>query len=107
MFGFPDICSEKKKICNLESVLEGLKTCIQEIENRKVSLEIKTVALEEQVDILTKEKAELLEEIKEMSFRNQGVEGSVTTAKVENGSDTTVCCKVWNWLKDKRREKNW
>ena len=70
-------------------MLEGLKTCIQELENQKVSLEMKTVDLEEQVDILTKEKAELLEEIKEMSFMSQGVEGSVTTAKVENGSDTS------------------
>jgi len=86
---FPDICSEKKKICDLESVLEGLKTCIQELENQKVSLEMKTVDLEEQVDILTKEKAELMEEIKEMLFMNQGVEGSLTTAEVENGSDTS------------------
>jgi len=86
---FPDICSEKKKISDLESALEGLKTCIQELQNQKVSLEMKTVDLEEQVDILTKEKAELLEEIKEMSFINQGVEGSVTMAKVENGSDTS------------------
>jgi len=89
LFGFPDICSEKKKISNLESMLEGLKTCIQELENQKVSLEMKTVDLEEQIDILTKEKADLLEEIKEMSFMNQGVEGSMTTAKVENGSDTS------------------
>lgn len=85
----PDICSEKKKISDLESALEGLKTCIQELENQKVSLEMKTVDLEEQVDILTKEKAELLEEIKEVSFMNQGIEGSLTTAKVESGSDTS------------------
>lgn len=89
LFDFPDIYSEKKKISNLESALEGLKTCVQELENQKVSLEMKTVDLEEQVDILTKKKAELLEEIKEMSFVNQGVEGSVTAAKGENGSDTS------------------
>lgn len=89
MFGFPDICSEKKKVSNLESELEGLNTCMQELENQKVSLEMKTVDLEEQVDILTKEKAELMEEMKVMSCMNQGVEESLTTEKVENDSDTS------------------
>jgi chromosome segregation ATPase len=64
---------------------------LQELENQKVSLEMKTVDLEEQVDILTKEKAELQEEIEVMSHMNQAVEERATDWSTaitgENDSD--------------------
>lgn len=84
---------EKEKVSYLEAEIESLKTFLQELEQHKVSLEMKTVDLEEQIDILTKEKTELQEEIEMLSRTNRAVEERVTeqpsATKEENDSDAS------------------
>jgi chromosome segregation ATPase len=81
---------EKEKVSGLEAEMGSLRSCLQDLENQKVSLEMRTVDLEEQLDILTQEKTELLAEVEAMSHKKQehaAVQATVTEG--ENGSDTS------------------
>nr|CAD7453581.1 unnamed protein product [Timema tahoe] len=54
----------KEHISSIEEQINELKASLSEVENLKVTVEIKAVQLEEQVDILSREKVELIEEVK-------------------------------------------
>nr|CAD7397130.1 unnamed protein product [Timema cristinae] len=59
-----DVQKHKEHVSSVEEQINELKASLSEVENLKVTLEIKAVQLEEQVDILSREKAELIEEVK-------------------------------------------
>ncbi|XP_067012259.2 protein lava lamp [Anabrus simplex] len=61
---------ERLHTSTLVSELEALRVNITELENLKVAAEMKAIELEEQVDILSREKSELQEEFHALSLQN-------------------------------------
>ncbi|KAJ9590599.1 hypothetical protein L9F63_016369, partial [Diploptera punctata] len=76
-----DIQQRQETLISLEEEIEKLKDVSLELENQKLSLEMKIVDLEEQIDIVNKEKKELQEELEAKSISYNTVEKHVYEEK--------------------------